>query len=241
MKRFFQLTAPILAMGLFAFTIAPTSAQDKEPAKKSSAKDDESKSVQDLIRDAIEKINNDDMKGAIDIFEKAHLKEPKNRRTLRFYLTALMQQGMAESQDERKKGSPYFYKAAKVAREHLTHAEDKIALATMIYNEACSYAIDGKKELALKSLKESFASGFEDFENVDGDKDFDSIKNTKEFKELVSNAKKEAAERKVKLVKESIANFDSYKFDFSLADVKTKKTINSKLLKYFFIFSYSCR
>ena len=62
--------------------------------------------------------------------------------------------------------------------------------ATVHYNLACSYALTGKKDLALKSLSCSIALGYDDFDHLKKDKDLDSLQGEKKFQALLAKGDK---------------------------------------------------
>ena len=99
----------------------------------------------------------------------------------------------------------------------------KALLASCVYNEACSSALIGKKEDALKQLGLSFEMGFDDLDHAKQDSDFGDLLETDEFKKVIADAEQAAAERKAAEVKKQIAEFESYDFDFELEDVKGEK------------------
>ena len=55
----------------------------------------------------------------------------------------------------------------------------------MMYNAACFYAVLGEKRLALEWLKNSIASGNENYEWLKRDSDLDTIRGEPEYAELV--------------------------------------------------------
>ena len=57
--------------------------------------------------------------------------------------------------------------------------------SVMMYNAACFYAVLGEKQLALESLRNSIASGNENYEWLRRDPDLDSIRNEPEYIELM--------------------------------------------------------
>jgi hypothetical protein len=57
---------------------------------------------------------------------------------------------------------------------------------TAVYNIACSYALMGEKEQALKWLEKSLDMGFRDLNLVRTDTDFDSMRNDPRFKKLAA-------------------------------------------------------
>ena len=57
--------------------------------------------------------------------------------------------------------------------------------ALMLYNAACFYARIGEKQLAIKSLCDSFTAGYQNFEWAKRDTDFDSIRSDPGYIELM--------------------------------------------------------
>jgi serine/threonine protein kinase/Flp pilus assembly protein TadD len=55
----------------------------------------------------------------------------------------------------------------------------------MMYNAACFYGVLGEKRLAIESLRNSIASGNENYEWMKRDPDLDSIRNEPEYLELI--------------------------------------------------------
>lgn len=55
----------------------------------------------------------------------------------------------------------------------------------VVYNLSCIYSLRGKKELALKTLKEAIGLGFDDYEWIRLDKDLDNIRGEEGFKMIL--------------------------------------------------------
>jgi len=80
------------------------------------------------------------------------------------------------------------------AAEHLRKFRDdfpdlkpheRSVMATVFYNEACTFAIDGEPEKAFASLHEAIEAGFSNVDHLQVDEDFESIRDQPEFKEIV--------------------------------------------------------
>ncbi len=54
-----------------------------------------------------------------------------------------------------------------------------------VYNLSCLYSLRGKKDLAVKTLKEAIGLGFDDYEWIRLDKDLDSIRGEEGFKAIL--------------------------------------------------------
>jgi len=55
----------------------------------------------------------------------------------------------------------------------------------VVYNLSCIYSLRGKKELALKTLKEAIGMGFDDYEWIRLDRDLDNIRGEEGFKMIL--------------------------------------------------------
>ena len=105
---------------------------------------------------------------------------------------------------DRKGANKHFFACAKYVRRLRKLVKNRVPLglrnfgAIAIYNEACSFAVAGKHEEALKSLKEAIDWGFSDVGVASKDSDFDSLrkdlKHKKAFEELLEKMKKKQAE-----------------------------------------------
>lgn len=62
--------------------------------------------------------------------------------------------------------------------------------ATVSYNLACSYALTGKKKLALKTLSKAVRLGYNDFEYLKKDTDLRSLREEPAFKSLCQKKSK---------------------------------------------------
>jgi tetratricopeptide (TPR) repeat protein len=56
--------------------------------------------------------------------------------------------------------------------------------ATALYNAACSYALAGDAEGALRMLEQAIQAGFTDLDHLDSDSDLDSLRDEPRFQEL---------------------------------------------------------
>lgn len=77
------------------------------------------------------------------------------------------------------------YKKSIAAYEKVLELRDGYPF-TAVYNIACSYALMGDKENALKSLEQALNIGFRDLNLVRTDTDFDSIRNDPRFIKLAA-------------------------------------------------------
>ena len=116
--------------------------------------------------------------------------EHRNARLIAAQLNHMV--GMEIAQNEKREdANKFLFTCAAHMRAVHKQAEGKLEpriaalYATAIYNEACSLAVEGKKEKALQVLEESIDAGFEELEVLEKDEDFKSVAGEAKFKELV--------------------------------------------------------
>ena len=206
--------------------------QDKQDQDK---QEDEKESLQERIAAVQRLLRNGEDEDALDLLQEIYDDGQQDNLIVAVNFISLMQRiGLQKAQEDRKSGNEMFYKSAKIARRLLEKddlpARAKNQMSSVIYNEACTYAIDGKNEKALKTLKESLELGFDNFELASTDPDFGDLRETDEFKKIIEDRKKYLAQKKIDDLHKAIADFEPYKFDYELEDVegKTIKKSDSK-------------
>ncbi len=137
-------------------------------------------------------------------------RHPNSRGTLLAAAMATQQAafGVIKDPEKRKAGNKYFHDAARYFRSFKKAMGGKIPAnlleqyATVIYNDACSFALDGDKEKAIKVLKEAVEAGFSEYDVIKDDTDFQSLRDDpkymKRFDELVEQVKSKAAGPRVR-------------------------------------------
>ena len=195
------------------------------PAKTAETKREPSAPVGTLIRRAEKMISTRNLPAAIGALEEALVAEPTNRKALR--LLADVSQVRA-TELERPVNSPLFLKSAQAIRTLRAtykdlNTEEKQLLPTILYNEACTFAVNGERDKAMKSLTESFENGFLLQERIDNDEELDTLRKVPEFVTL---------QRKLEIINidNGMAQASSrpLRFDFKLPDLDGKMlTLNS--------------
>lgn len=225
MKYDFLKLVLILAFVAGCFAQPAFAWQDAETADAVEDDKDAEESLEDRMAAVQRLARNDEIEDAMAAMEGIYEDfGDENVRVGYTYLQMMQQIGMQKAQEDRESGNDLFYKSGKLAREMWKKSQDHPAgaqslIASCIYNEACTYGIDGKKDDALKYLALSFEAGFDDFDLAASDSDFGDLLETEEFKAVISDAKKAIVEKKVAALRKSIEEFDSYDFDFDLEDV----------------------
>jgi hypothetical protein len=88
--------------------------------------------------------------------------------------------------------------------------------ATNVYNLACTYALQGKKTLALDWLEKAADAGFTDFIHLSRDTDLDALRDQPRYKQLVARKdryQRRAAERAVAKLKARFGDGYIYEID----------------------------
>jgi thiol-disulfide isomerase/thioredoxin len=100
--------------------------------------------------------------------------------------------------------------------------EERSLMAPLLYNEACTYAVEGRPREALKSLTESVDAGFAEEELAGTDKELDPIREKPEFAGLLErigrNAQSAAEDKARRLAYATIP----FSFHFALPDIDGK-------------------
>ena len=109
------------------------------------------------------------LKAALEVYPRYLSQHPDDARGHMFFASSLVQNGKNE--------------------EGMAEAAKALELSpgdpVMMYNAACFYAVLGEKRLALEWLKNSIASGNENYEWLKRDSDLDTIRGEPEYAELV--------------------------------------------------------
>jgi thiol-disulfide isomerase/thioredoxin len=206
-------------LGFTATADEPKTDEKKTEATKKSLPADE------LVDEAMRAAQKGDLKEATALLEQAVKAEPKNRNAL-FWLARAYQQGALEL--ERPQSSPLLLKSAQMMRtlrdayKNDLNEQEKFLLAVALYNEACTYAVEKKKDKAIASLTEATDSGFTRLDLLDEDEELASIRETPEFQKLKKRTEEKALIAAREHAKELLAKNEPFKFDFKLPDLNDK-------------------
>jgi thiol-disulfide isomerase/thioredoxin len=216
-----------LVAAVFAGAVCQNSYALQDTEEKAAKEQDEKESLQERLTAVQRLIQNGEEEDALDLLKEIYEDGQQDNVNVAANLVALMQQiGLQKAQEDRKSGSELFYDSAKIAREILKDKDlpeqIKSRMASVIYNEACTYALDGNKDKALAGLKESFELGFDDFELASTDTDFGDLLKEDEFKKIIEGGKEFQAKKKIDDLNKAIAEFKPFKFDYELEDVDGK-------------------
>ena len=214
--RFLCLT--IISAAAFLWLPASNSFALQDSADKQAEKS-EKPSLQERIQSVQRLLRDEKIEDAIDVMREAYQDFPGNEMVAVNFMSFLQRHGMTLAQQERNSGNKFFYESADVARSLIKKGNiperAQELVSTSLYNEACTFAIDGKKQKALTSLDEAFENGFSNFELAKTDGDFGDLLKDEKFLGII---KKHEAGR----IQKMVDGFKSYDFDFSLNDVDEK-------------------
>lgn len=147
--------------------------------------------VKAMLSEGIEQLQSGDMEAGAATMEKVIKADPKNIQAMLMAAQAYMAWGVEMAQDDRKAANKPLRRGAELMRmvkkiKPDLNENEKIFLATSIYNEACCAAVDGDADAAIKFLEEAIETGFNDINTLENDSDFASIKNDERFKAIVT-------------------------------------------------------
>jgi thiol-disulfide isomerase/thioredoxin len=146
--------------------------------------------------------------------------EPTNRAALLMLAIAIQQQ--AESVD-RPESSPLYLRSAEAARRLLAtrpllSGQDRNRLAAILYNEACTYAIQGDSTRAMNALAEAYSLGFDRLELLDNDIELNTLRDLPGFAVL-----KKAIEQRAVEILLAKSRGNAPRFEFDLPDLDGKR------------------
>jgi cytochrome c biogenesis protein CcmG, thiol:disulfide interchange protein DsbE len=156
-----------------------------------------------LVEKAEKSYDSHDLATAIRFLEEALKGEPKSLKAL--ILLGIYAQQRADDL-ERPASSPFYLQSAQAVRKLLELdpdfvAKNSVTLSSILYNEACTYAVEGQPEKALDSLAEAIDVGFGMIDLLDSDAELTAIRKSPRFLELRALSEENArieAERKAR-------------------------------------------
>lgn len=200
-------------------------------AKKSKPQAEGKVTLEAAFAEAQEKLQKDDLAGAVEALEKALPDNPENGRLL--LILAQLHNAVGRSVPD-KPDYPRFVKAADYVRQ-VVKLEPDLAenpgfrdfAGTIYYNEACALAHEKKPEEALKRLREATESGYGDFNQMEKDADLEQVRALPEFAEFLSKAREAVRERLMAEVNGIFEESKPFEFDFDVTDLEGKKLTNA--------------
>ncbi len=215
------MTSRVLAIfGLATLMVGLASAQDK-PATK------EKPSAKAQVKEALE-VANEDLPKAISILEKGLKIAPEDREAL-FLLGAMTTVHGEQVKDKAERIALFHKSAATFAKLTNLYKQlkpnEKMFNGRSQVNEARALALEGKAQESLQAIRTAMASGLDDLDVLESEKDFESVRKLPEpgdapamvataYKAMVAEAKKEVAEE--------MSQQKSFPFDFELKDTNDK-------------------
>ena len=201
---------------------APRQSLPTEPAKETTP----GPATPDALVDQAEKIAiSGNLDEAIRLLEQALAVQQDHRKAL-FLLARLAQEGGNEK-EQPAKSSLYIQSARAIRKLRDTYKDlsplERQHVVPLLYNEACSYALEGQPEKALDALADAIEAGFDQPEQVATDDDLVSIRKTPRFAELRRKLDRNLRERDAAAAKSILAQTTSFPFRFELLSLDGKK------------------
>ena len=109
-------------------------------------------------------------------------------------------------------------------------AQEREVVAPYLYDEACTYALEGKPEKAMDTLADAVDSGLDVPEMVATDGDLDSIRKLPRFADLLKKLEQNARAQATRAAKRILAEAAPFAFHFELPSIQGK-TVNLDDLK----------
>jgi thiol-disulfide isomerase/thioredoxin len=206
--------------------VAPAPAVEVKPTTLL-ARADEPKVEKDPIKAAaafkkgMDAANSNKLDEAIKCLDEALKFDPDNKQFALMY--GLMTQFQANQLKDEKAKYAMFRRSAEVARklkvgDKPLGGQEQALLSGALYNEACAYALEKQPDKAMASLIEAVDNGFDDMDQMKGDKDLDSIKSRPEFAKL----SKKIDDVRSAHVRKEMKDFKPFPFSFELPDLEGK-------------------
>ncbi len=184
----YRLVCVLLIAGLFEFgaiVSSPIAAQEPPPDAPPKATP-----LSKAMAQARRLAEDGKFKEAAKVMADLVQSHPKDRQIL--FAAAQVNHRIAfiysDQKNDRKAANPYFYAAARYCRRLIELSKGNLPIQLRefcniaIYNEACSLAIDGKHDEALKSLEKAMDEGFDQYDVAKEDADFDSLRKSEKHK-----------------------------------------------------------
>jgi thiol-disulfide isomerase/thioredoxin len=184
--------------------------------------------VADVIKKALSHYEAGELSEAVSTVQ-AGLEAHPDDRQLSFML-AQVQQGAAiqtlQTKNETAAG-PLFIAGAIVARElykkfQPLNEQEQSLVAQSLYNGACFKAKENQLAEAQTFLEESVTAGFDDLNLLDTDADLNSLREQPAYQPWRKKIEPGLNASRTKKVKLRLDGFESFPFDFQLADVDDK-------------------
>jgi thiol-disulfide isomerase/thioredoxin len=165
-----------------------------------------------------------DLEESSRLLEKALTLEPDHRRALFGLAQVAHIRGYEKEQAIR---SPLYIQAAEAIRKLRDRYKDlstqeRALVAPFIYDEACTFALDGQPDKALDRLAEAIDAGLEDPEMVKADDDLVTLRKLPRYAELVRKLEQEAQQRATRDARTLLAENTPFPFRFALPDLDGK-------------------
>jgi thiol-disulfide isomerase/thioredoxin len=159
------------------------------------------------------------------LLEKALALQPDHRQAL-FTLARVAHIRGYES-DRAVRGPLYIQSAEAIRKLRDSYkdlsTQERAVIAPLVYDEACTLALEGQPEKALDRLAEAIDAGLEDPDMVKADDDLASLRKLPRYAELIRKLEQGDRERATRNAKALLAENTPFPFRFELPDVDGKR------------------
>ncbi len=178
---------------------APLAARADEGDEKAAAKKPESEKSKQMDRESFGQLIQQiralladkkfDEVGSLVAAKAKEFPEDRNVQLLAASVTQSVAFGILNDPTKRKEANKYFHASAKYARHLKKILKGNVPpawteqYATILYNDACSFALDGDKDRAIKVLKEAVDAGFREYNVIKDDADFQSLRDDPKYRD----------------------------------------------------------
>jgi thiol-disulfide isomerase/thioredoxin len=165
-----------------------------------------------------------DLEESSRLLEKALAAQPDHRRAL--FALARVAHFRGYEMDHAVRSPLYIQAAEAVRKLRDTYkdlsTEERDLIAPLVYDEACTFALDRQPDKALDRLAEAIDAGLEDPEMVKADEDFASLRKLPRYEELVRKLEQNDRERAARNAKTLLAENTPFPFRFELPGLDGK-------------------
>jgi thiol-disulfide isomerase/thioredoxin len=166
-----------------------------------------------------------DLDEAIRLLQKALTVQPNHRRAL--YLLARLSHIRGYEMDMAVRSRLYIQSAEAIRKLRDAYPDlspqERELVPPLIYDEACSFALEGQPEKALGRLAEAIDAGLEDPEMVIADPDFASLRKLPRFTELIRKLEQNDRQRATRDARALLAANTPFPFRFALTGLDGKR------------------
>jgi thiol-disulfide isomerase/thioredoxin len=178
----------------------------------------------ELVARAEQVARANDLDEASRLLEKALALQPDHRQAL--FDLARVAHIRGYEMDRAVRGPLYIQSAEAIRKLRDSYkdlsTQEREVIAPLVYDEACTFALEGQPEKALDRLAEAIDAGLEDPDMVKEDDDLASLRKLPRYAELIRKLEQNDRERATRNAKALLAENTPFPFRFALSDLGGK-------------------